>query len=107
MKAWSPSATLARPRYRAMVPMVTTIEGSMKRVTRKPFSQPQARPVPTATNSSASAGRPAPCARPMATDDSASVPATEMSISRQMINSAIGSAIRAFSLKLTVPSSRL
>ena len=87
--------------------MVTTIDGSAKRVTSTPFRKPHTVPVARATSGSVSAGKPAPFARPIATDASASVPATEMSISRQMINRAIGSAISAFSLKFCVPSSRL
>ena len=83
------------------------MDGKAKRVTSTPFRLPHTAPMASATNSRPSGGTPWWCAKPIATDDSAKVPETEISISRQMISKAIGSAIRAFSLKLKVLSARL
>ena len=84
--------------------MVATIDGTRPKVTSAPLMQPATSPVPRPI--AASPGVPMPCAAasPMATDASAMMAATEMSISPAMISSASGNATSARSVKLNVAS---
>jgi hypothetical protein len=94
----------AMPRNRLIVPMVTTIEGSRSRVTRKPLKAPQARPDRCRRRPASGVSAPACSASPIAVEASAMMAATERSISPEMMSSAMASAISAFSVKLKVAS---
>ena len=92
------------PRNSVMVPMVATIDGTRPSVTSAPLTQPAARPVPRPSRGQRHGAAPCSAARPIATDASAMMPATEMSISPAMISNASGSATSARSVKLKVAS---
>jgi hypothetical protein len=87
-----------------MVPMVATMDGTRPMVTSAPFKQPAARPVPIPMQARPGVSTPAPAASPIATEASAMIAATEMSISPAMMSSASGNAISARSVKLNVAS---
>ena len=89
-----------------MVPIVTTIDGRPRPVTRKPLKAPQIRPVPIPI--STRTGTPVSnwAAAPIAVEASAMIEATDRSISPAMISMAIAKAIIAFSVKLKVASLR-
>ena len=94
------------PLNRLMVPMVTTIEGRPKPVTKTALNAPQATPVrrPVITNVVVDTSS---CAiAPIAVEASAIIEATLRSISPAIINNAIAKAIIAFSVKLNVASLR-
>ena len=78
--------------------MVTTIDGNAKRVTRKPLNAPHNPPVSSPTSTMAIAPPPAFLVSPIATEVSATMAATEMSISPATMTSVMASAINAFSL---------
>ena len=89
------------------MPIVATIDGHAaaddERAVEACRTQPGRKPD---CGERSGAPAPAPAASPIATEASAMMPATEMSISRAMIRSAIGSATIAFSVKLKVASER-
>ncbi len=89
-----------------MVPMVTTMDGRPKPVTRKPLKAPHNSPVPRPIITRTGVSAPIWTAKPMAVDESAMIEATERSISPEMIRSPIAKAIMAFSVKLKVASER-
>ncbi len=80
--------------------MVTTIEGTRKRVTMKPLTAPQARPTARPMTTSTPASAPAVDAAPMAVDDTATIEATDRSMSPAMMRSAIAKAMMPCSVKL-------
>ncbi len=83
------------PRNRASVPSVTTSDGSPKAVTSVPFSSPATAPTPSTAAIDTASGQPACSSTPRTTLDSASVLATERSISLATINSTIGRVSKA------------
>src|SRR4051812_30197844 len=87
--------------------MVTTIEGTRKRVTMKPLSAPASTPTARPIATTSGIGAPAVAAAPMAVDEMAMIEATDRSISPAMISSAMAKPIIAFSVKLKVASDRL
>ena len=86
--------------------MVTTIEGRPRRVTSRPLKAPQSRPTNRPISTISVVPAPNWTAAPMAVDASAMIDATDRSISPEMIRSAMGKAIIAFSVKLNVASDR-
>ena len=95
------------PRNSDMVPMVTTMAGRPMPVTSAPLKAPAAMPTSSPIGTSSATPAPAWAAMPMNTEASAMIEATDRSMSRTMISSAIDSASIAFSLKLKVASNRL
>ncbi|MNP22174.1 hypothetical protein D3C76_1148340 [compost metagenome] len=89
-----------------MVPMVTTIDDRLKRVTRKPLNSPHNSPMPNPTQTSSGVSTPAAAQKPITVELSAMVEATDRSLSRAIISIAIGSTMIAFSVKLKVASDR-
>ena len=83
-----------------MVPMVMTIEGTRVQDTRRPLKAPQARPTASPVAISTGTGAPWLARSPIDREASATMAATDRSISRMRINSAIPSAMMAFSEKL-------
>ena len=84
------------PRNIASVPSVTTSDGRPSRVTSTPLKAPHSAPVASASADRDGQRRPRPGpATPKTTLDSARMLATDRSISRAMISSAIGMAISA------------
>ena len=84
--------------------MVATMEGTRPTVTSAPLTQPANNPVPSPIATRPEVPTPCADASPIATEDSAMMAATEMSISPAMINSASGNATIARSVKLKVAS---
>jgi hypothetical protein len=87
-----------------MVPIVTTIEGMLRRVTNNPLNRPHKQPTVSPTIQIANTPAPASAANPIAVELSAIIEATEISISRTIMTIANGNAIIAFSEKLNVAS---
>jgi hypothetical protein len=94
------------PRNSDIVPIVTTMDGSLPRATSAPLQAPQSAPTASPAHTSAAGGSPAREASPMPSEASAMIAATERSISRTRISSAIGSAMIACSEKSAVASER-
>ncbi len=95
------------PRNSDIVPMVTTMAGIWNRVMIAPLAKPASKPVASPISTSSGTPAPAWAARPMNTDASAMIEATDRSMSRVTMISVMDSAMIAFSLKLNVESSRL
>ena len=89
-----------------MVPMVMTIDDRFRRVTSRPLNRPHSRPTPSPTATSSGVSIPAAAQKPITVELSAMVEATERSISRAIINIAIGRTTIAFSVKLKVASDK-
>ena len=89
-----------------MVPMVTTMEGSLSPATKKPLKAPHNSPVPMPMATRPDVPTPIWTAAPMAVEASAMMAATDRSISPAMIRSAMAKAMIAFSVKLKVASER-
>src|SRR4051812_9129832 len=87
-----------------MVPMVATMDGTRPMVTSAPLMQPADNPVANPIQTRPTVPIPSADPSPIATDDSAMMAATEMSISPAMISSASGNATMARSVKLKVAS---
>jgi hypothetical protein len=84
--------------------MVATMEGTRPKVTSAPLIIPATRPVPSPMTTRPGVSTPSATARPIATDASAMMAATEISISPAMMSNASGNAITARSVKLNVAS---
>ena len=87
--------------------MVTTMEWTPSALTISPLASPASVPTARPVATSMATEAPASPAAPMIMAQRATIDATETSISRAMISSAMGRAIRAFSEKLSVLSIRL
>jgi hypothetical protein len=80
------------------------MDGTRPNVTSAPLMDPATRPVRSPIASKPGVPTPCPAPTPIATDDSAMIAATEMSISPAMISNASGNATSARSVKLNVAS---
>ena len=91
----APRITLASPRYRVRVPMVTAREGSPTRVMSRPLISPASAPMTMQTMKIRANGQWWVHSAPIVSADTARTDATDRSISPVMMISVIGTAMIA------------